>query len=151
MSRVNLSVPSVTDDTIVFFVIRNSTGQYYKTCQSNRPAKWVDELDLARIYAKESMARGKVTSYANMHPKEPTPEIVEFTVVQTRTIDQKSRVIETRNKKIEEEARKKTLYAQQQLEEAEEAFKSAKQKLEKLRANSPTRCDCGSCKSCMGM
>ncbi len=140
-------------DEVIFYAIRNREGKFFKTYKNSSPAGWVDELAKARIYAKESMARGKVTAYSNTHPREPVPDIVEFHVTEIRVIDQKSRVAEAKNKKLEEEIQKKKMIAQRQLEEAEKAFNDAKKKLLKLKSSDGlwVPCTCGSCKSCMGM
>lgn len=119
--------------SIVFYVIRNDVGQFYKTRTSNRRPHWVDAIGMARIYGKESMARSKVTAYANENPNKPVPEIVEMHVTKVVVVDQRQRVVDARAKKIREDAGRDVAKRKRDLEDAEEEFEEARKRFEGLR------------------
>lgn len=120
------------DDQILFYVIKNHKGQFYKTYKTYNPAGWVDDLVSARIYAKESMARAKVTAYANENPREQIPDIVELTVTKTRVIDQKARIKQAKAKKDQEKVEQIARAKKAALDEAQKQFDNAKKRLLEL-------------------
>lgn len=128
-----MSTDELKGMSIVFYVIRNDAGQFYKTRTSSRRARWVDELSTARIYGKESMARAKVTTYANENPKKPVPEIVEMHVIKVIVVDQKDRVADAQVKKLREEAEHAAVRKKRDLEDAAKQFDEARKRLERLK------------------
>ncbi len=121
------------EENLTFYVIRNEEGKYYKTYKNYSRAGWVEDIASARIYAKESMPRGKVTVYSNQNPKEPIPEIVEMKVGEVKVIDQKARVAQAKLKKAHEVAERKKFERTWELKAAQERLREAEREIERLK------------------
>jgi len=130
-------------EPILLYAIRNEKGEWFLPYSRGSAASWQPELIHAKIYTKQGAAQGKITALANedaawcmLHPSakpKPIPELVEFTVVETRVIDQKDRVAKAKQKKIEENIQREIANKQYAVKCAEEQLQKAHAQLKKLR------------------
>ncbi len=76
-----------TDPTKIW-VVRNREGKYFRAVGYGRSGDhWVDELNRARLYAKLSQAKSRVTFYYRAYPSYGCPDIVEFTLSEGKVVD----------------------------------------------------------------
>jgi hypothetical protein len=93
-------------------------GKWAKTPGTSYAKKWVDDLVKAKIYGDLRQAKARVTYWARLQPKEGVPELVEFTITETRVIDQVERVKQADMKKVEEGLAKQLVKEKRALDEA---------------------------------
>ena len=107
---------------LVLYAVRNRDRQYFwAKGRKGYGDTWVDELKMARIYAKIGPARGTVTFFANAYPQYGIPEIVELRVNEVVALQETARV----KKSMDRKAKKKAEYARRHAEwEAEQAQKN---------------------------
>ena len=126
--------PEVKEPIAVFYAVRNDKGEYFKTCSSHSPSRWVKDLSTARIYSTLGTARAKVTALANLkwNANKPIADIVEFVVTDVRVIDQKERVAGSQVKKARKEAERQVRLDKWRLEGAQQEFDRAQRELHRL-------------------
>lgn len=146
-----LALPNVqSPSSLNLYAIRNDKKEWFRTATPGHPPAWVKDLADARIYAKLSSARSKVTAWANEHKKSPVPALVELVVTEQRIVDQQDRLAEVRRKKQLEIEERKQVQARQQLENAKRDLAEAQARVMRLQGVRIHATDCA-CKSCVGM
>lgn len=118
-----------------FYAVRAKDGLWWRSSSRNNASCWVKHVTKAKIYSSVSPARGKITSYANVNPTLPLPDIVELVVTQMNVVDQKDRVMKTKQKKQEEKTKQDALNKKHDLQEAQRDFDRAAARLNKLTQN----------------
>lgn len=118
------------EKSVVFYVIKNHEGKY----RSSHWSEWSYELEKAKIYSKASSAQCRVTAWANQNPSKPIPVIVEMYVTVMKVVDQNARVAKSRFEKQNKAALRDAWVKERTLKNAEEEFKRAQEKLERLRS-----------------
>ena len=122
--------------TLLLYAIRNSKGEYFRAKGRDGYGKksWVPDLIDAKLYAKVSQARARITYFANNNPQKlPVPELIEFKAVEERVIDETDRVRDAKRKKELEVENRKKAQAKWELEQAQKQLAAAQAKIDKLR------------------
>lgn len=84
------------DKPIIFYVIRNKDGQYFRAKGgfqgSGRGKSWVDDLANAKFYGKPGPAKSQITFWAKNYPQYGTPVLIELIAGSFREVRQEERV-----------------------------------------------------------
>lgn len=118
---------------LCLYAIRHQNGKYLSSkLLSRRGSPWVDTLDEARIFPKASTPRQLITAYANQHPKDGIPELVELRVTEVCNWPEAQRVRKAMDRKAKQEAERRERHAQWERNMAESKMAEAKATLDRL-------------------
>lgn len=119
------------------YAVRNAAGFWLKNFTYNTPS-WVQDITDARVYKKCGQARSRITEFSKRWPNMPLPELVEFTVTESRVIDETARIEQAKAKRKEAEAKRKKEEANTALERAKKELLVAQAKVTALMNKPPT-------------
>jgi len=124
MNKVNLKL----------YAVRNQEGKWFRAKgYGGYGSSWVDDIESAKIYAKPSGARGRVTWWATNYPKYGIPELVELTVTKAVALDETDRVKGVKRQKEVAQANWEARQSKHKLEQAQRDLKRAEAQLKKLQ------------------
>ena len=116
------------------YSVRNSDGKWFRRKgYGGGGDTWVDDLKIARLYAKIGPARGTVSYFANHFQNYPAPQIVVFKAVIEEVLDESKRIQQVRERDEQREAKREARHAEYELEAAQRDFEKAQQKLSRTR------------------
>lgn len=119
------------NESLKLYLVRNNDGKYFRSKgYGGYGSSWVDSIEDAKFYTKESTAKGRVTWWAKNYPAYGVPEIVVLEAVIADVKKQEERVKKAKDKEqylkdtkhIREEKRK-IRDAKKELEKAEERLR----------------------------
>jgi len=119
------------ENEILVYAVRNSNNEWFRAKGYGGYGKsWVSALDQAKIFTKISQARRTVTYFANNNPsKLPTPQLVEFKVLENKVIDESGRIAKAILKKEKDRTQQAQRSAKYALDSAQRALDDALAKL----------------------
>ena len=122
------------DFELVLYAVRGKDGKWYKSRgQSGSGPRWVDGVNLAKIYTKPGPAKAVITWWSKNFPNFGTPDLVEITAREVKVIDQEDRVKEQKQKEKEASARRIVRNKEALLKFAKEKLKAAEEELDRLK------------------
>lgn len=119
----NLDPPA---EKLEFYAVRNKEGKWFhRKGYSGYGETWVDELSKARIYTKIGHARAQVTYFAENYHSYGIPEIVVFTITESRVINEEERLKKKRERAEKRAGIRRIKMAKEKLEEAQREYNEA--------------------------
>lgn len=130
-------IPVSLKEPLLLYVIRNSSGQFYRAKGYNSSYKscWVDDINQAKSYSKIGPARSIVTFFTKNYSGFPQPDLIKLIVREAVIMDETDRVKTTIDKMKRAEAARKIKNAEYNKRLAEERIQKAKKDLEAAEKN----------------
>jgi hypothetical protein len=113
-----------TPESLELYAVKNQSGKYFRAKgYEGSGNSWVNDIDEAKLYTKILSARRQVTFWASKYPQYGIPVIVVLTATVTDILKEDERVQKLNNAKWNfENAKKRLLQAQKDIEEAKKNF-----------------------------
>ena len=117
------------------YAVRNQEGQWFRAKGYGGYGKtWVDDIMRAKLYTHIGQARSRVTYFATEWPEYGIPNIVEFTVTESRVLDEQDRVGKAQERKQITEAKREGQDRKRRLESAKRDYERAMQLIAELQS-----------------